>query len=182
MEIKSTPISGLSILEPRVICDNRGLFFEAYNESEFHKAGICYHFVQDNQSTSVKNVLRGVHVQRNFPQAKLARVISGVIWDVSVDMRRESPTFGKWFGVELSAQNKRQILIPENFAHGFYTLSDEAEVLYKVTTHFHSGDEIGFIWNDKDINIQWPIPKGIRPILADKDLNWKTFKETFLNI
>lgn len=180
MNIVKTFIKDLIIIRPQEFCDNRGSFFEAYNEAEFYNAGINCHFVQDNQSRSIKNVLRGMHIQKNYPQAKLIRVVKGTIWDVSVDMRRNSSTFGRWFGIELSAKNKKQILIPENFAHGFYTLSDDVEVLFKVTTSYHPGDEIGFIWNDKDIGIKWPIPQGISPILAEKDTQWRGFKETFL--
>jgi dTDP-4-dehydrorhamnose 3,5-epimerase len=179
MNLLKTYLDGLSIINPNIYDDNRGSFFEAYNKEELQGKGILYNFVQDNQLLSFKNVLRGVHVQKENPQAKIVRVLRGRIWDVAVDMRKHSLTYGKWFGLELSSENKKQLFIPENFAHGFLTLSDEAEVLMKVTTHYHPGDEIGFIWNDPFINIEWPIHVGMDIILADKDKQWKTFKETF---
>jgi len=181
MNILQTYIDGLLIINPNVYVDNRGSFFESYNKSEFQKRGILCNFVQDNQSLSFKGILRGLHIQKNFPQAKIVRVLRGKIWDVAVDLRNESPTYGQWFGIELSSENKKQLLIPENFAHGFLTLSYEAEVLMKVTTHYHPEDEIGFIWNDPYINIEWPIPAEMNIILADKDKQWKTFRETFFN-
>lgn len=175
----TTPIEGLYEILPSIIKDERGYFYEAYNKYQFRNLGIDVEFVQDNHSLSTQGVLRGVHSQRIYQQAKLVRVIRGKIWDVAVDMRPESPTYGKWYGTELSSDNKKQLFIPENFAHGFLTLSEEAEVIFKVTDHYHPGDEIGFKWNDSFINIQWPIENLNKLIFAEKDKQWKDFKETF---
>lgn len=177
--IKSTSFNGLYIIEPDVYKDNRGFFFEAYNQKFMCEAGLNMNFVQDSQSLSKRGVLRGMHLQKDFPQGKLVRCINGRIWDVVVDLRKESKTFGKWYGIELSAENRKQLYIPENFGHGFLTLSDEAEVLFKVTDFYHPGDEIGFTWNDPDIDIKWPISDEIEIILAEKDMNWPGFKELF---
>lgn len=149
-------IEGLCMIEPKVFDDNRGSFTEAYNESEFFEYGLSAHFVQDNEVHSKKGVLRGMHVNVNHPQAKLIRVLRGTIFDVVVDLRRTSVTYGKWFGVELSADNKKQLYIPEGFGHGYLTLSD-ADVLFKVTTHYIPGDEIGFAWNSTQNYFKWPV-------------------------
>ena len=173
-------IEGLYVIEPSVFGDNRGYFMETYNYNDFAAAGIDCKFVQDNQSASKKGVLRGLHFQINHPQDKLVRVIVGSVFDVAVDLRPGSKTFGKWFGVELTAENKKQFFIPKNFAHGFLVLSDYAEFCYKVTDFYHPNDEGGLIWNDKDIAVDWPMPEGMGPddlILSDKDkVNW-TFEE-----
>ena len=153
-------IAGLCIIEPEVFGDARGYFMETYNERDLAEAGISVRFVQDNQSMSVKGVLRGLHFQKNFPQCKLVRVVRGTVFDVAVDLRAGSPTFGKWYGVELSAENKKQFLIPENFAHGFLVLSDVAEFCYKVNDFWHPNDEAGLAWNDPQIAIRWPYLKG----------------------
>ena len=156
-------IAGLCLIEPAVHGDARGYFMETYNERDMEEAGIHVRFVQDNQSMSVKGVLRGLHFQKNFPQCKLVRVVRGNVFDVAVDLRRGSPTFGKWYGVELSAENKKQFLIPEGFAHGFLVLSDVAEFCYKVNDFWHADDEGGIAWNDPAIGIVWPKLLGTYP-------------------
>ena len=169
MNIIDTNLQGLKVLEPRVFEDGRGVFFESFNNRVFANAlEINCQFVQDNHSISKKGVLRGLHYQLNYPQGKLVRVIRGKIFDVAVDIRKDSETFGKWFGIELSAENKKQIWIPEGFAHGFLALTDGAEVLYKTTDHYHPGDEYSIIWNDTDIGIEWP-DIDMSPVLSDKD-------------
>jgi dTDP-4-dehydrorhamnose 3,5-epimerase len=173
-------IEGLAVITPTVFGDERGYFYESYNQNDLKDAGIDVEFVQDNQSASKKGVLRGLHFQINYPQDKLVRVINGSVFDVAVDLRKGSKTYGKWFGVELTAENKKQFFIPKNFAHGFIVLSDYAEFCYKVTDFYHPNDEGGLIWNDKDIAVDWPMPEGMGPedlILSDKDkVNW-TYQE-----
>lgn len=149
-------IEGLCIIEPAVHGDSRGYFMETYNQRDMEEAGLRMHFVQDNQSMSTKGVLRGLHFQKQFPQGKLVRVIKGRVFDVAVDVRNGSKTYGKWFGVELTEENKKQFYIPEGFAHGFLVLSDTAEFCYKVTDFYHPNDEGGIAWNDPDIGIEWP--------------------------
>lgn len=149
-------IEGLCVIEPTVHGDNRGYFMETYNENDMKEAGLDYKFVQDNQSSSIKGVLRGVHRQKDFPQTKLVRVIKGEVFDVAVDLREGSKTYGKYFGLILSEENKKQFLIPKGFAHGFLVLSDIAEFCYKCDDFFHPNDELGIAWNDPDINIKWP--------------------------
>ena len=180
-KIKVTPceIEGLYVIEPKVFPDSRGYFMETYNENDFKEEGLNMRFVQDNQSMSVKGVLRGLHFQKQFPQGKLVRVIRGAVFDVAVDLRASSKTYGKWFGVELTAENKKQFYIPEGFAHGFLVLSDEAEFVYKCTDFYHPGDEGGLLWNDPDIGIQWPIPEGMELIPSEKDQKWGGLKDTF---
>lgn len=175
-----TFIDGLKVIKPAIHINRRVSCLETYNRRLFYKNGINDIFVQDNQSMSKYGVLRGVHVQKDFPQAKIVRVLRGAIWDVAVDMRMESKTYGNWFGIELTSENYNQLYLPENFAHGFLTLSDEAEVLMKVTDFYHPGDEIGFRWDDNEIGIQWPVERVKEIILADKDKNWKSFAETFV--
>ncbi len=175
-------IEGLKIIEPAVYGDERGYFFESYNLNDFRKNGIDTVFVQDNQSASVKGVLRGLHFQKEYPQDKLVRVIQGEVFDVAVDIRKGSPTFGKWYGIILSAENKKQFYIPKNFAHGFIVLSDYAEFAYKCSDFYHPDDEGGIIWNDRDINIDWPLPEGFSAdnlIFSKKDTEWKGLKEIF---
>ncbi len=180
-KIKVTPcdIEGLYVIEPTVFPDERGYFFESYNKNDFRDAGLDMTFVQDNQSMSVKGVLRGLHYQKQYPQGKLVRAIRGTVYDVAVDLREGSKTCGRWYGVELSAENKKQFYIPEGFAHGFLVLTDEAEFAYKCTDFYHPGDEGGVIWNDPDIGIDWPIPEGMQLIISDKDQKWSGFKDTF---
>ena len=173
-------IEGLKVIEPAVFGDARGYFMETYNYNDFKEAGIDCEFVQDNQSSSTKGVLRGLHFQINFPQDKLVRVVNGEVFDVAVDLRKGSKTFGKWYGVVLSAENKKQFFIPKDFAHGFIVLSDEAEFCYKVTDFYHPNDEGGLMWNDPEIGVEWPMPEGMTEkdlILSDKDKVHPSFSE-----
>lgn len=172
-----TAIDGMYIIEPTVYGDNRGYFMETYNYEEFKEAGLDMVFVQDNQSKSKKGVLRGLHFQTKHPQGKLVRVIKGKVFDVGVDLRPGSKTFGKWAGEVLSDENKRQLYIPEGFAHGFVVLSDEAEFVYKCTAFYDPQNEGGIIWNDSDIGIKWPIDPDMEILLSDKDKIQQTFKE-----
>ncbi len=153
-------IEGLCVIEPAVHGDSRGYFMETYSLRDMQENGLDMTFVQDNQSMSVKGVLRGLHFQKQFPQGKLVRVIKGSVFDVAVDLRPNSPTRGKWFGVELTEENKKQFYIPEGFAHGFLVLSDTAEFCYKCTDFYHPGDEGGLAWNDPAIGITWPMLEG----------------------
>jgi dTDP-4-dehydrorhamnose 3,5-epimerase len=177
MKIVATCICDLYILIPYCLNDNRGYFYESYNTQNAIDASLTMKFVQDNQSMSKKGVLRGMHFQKEFPQGKLVRCIRGKIWDVVVDLRKESETFGRWFGIELSAENKKQLYIPENFAHGFLALSEESEVCFKVTDHYQPSDEVGFAWNDPEVGIEWPIPAGMNILLAEKDKGLKSLKD-----
>ena len=172
-------IEGLCVITPAVHGDARGYFMETYNEREMKEAGFDIQFVQDNQSMSVKGVLRGLHFQKQFPQGKLVRAVRGTVFDVAVDLRTHSKTYGKWFGVELSAENKKQFYIPEGFAHGFVVLSDEAEFAYKCTDFYHPGDEGGLAWNDETIGVKWPITPDMQLIISEKDQKWPGFKEIF---
>ena len=191
-QIKVTPctIEGLYIIEPAVHGDSRGYFMETYNLRDMQEAGLDMTFVQDNQSMSTKGVLRGLHFQKQFPQGKLVRVIRGSVFDVAVDLRPESKTYGQWYGMELSAENKKQFYISEGFAHGFLVLSDAAEFCYKCTDFYHPGDEGGLAWNDPAIGIDWPgvigrypgsasaegyaLADGTPLNLSDKDQRWGT--------
>jgi len=178
MNIVTTPIEGLLILEPRVFNDDRGYFYESFNQNTFQKAtGLDIDFVQDNQARSTINVLRGLHFQ-NPPhaQTKLIRALQGTIWDVVVDIRKNSPTFGQWFGVELSAENKRQFLIPKGFAHGYSVLSETAEVFYKCDDFYSKEDEGGVLYNDPALNIDWKIDLK-DAIVSEKDLKQPTLKD-----
>lgn len=185
IKVTKCPIEGLVIIEPLVHADDRGYFMETYNQNDMRNAGLDMIFVQDNQSSSVKGVLRGMHLQKDHPQGKLVRVIKGIVFDVAIDLRKGSKTFGQWYGVELSSENKKQFYIPENFAHGFLVLSEEAEFCYKVTEFFYPGDELGIIWNDPDIGIRWPqvdgefLTDGTKLSFSEKDMKLKSFKETF---
>ena len=172
-------IEGLCVIEPKVFFDERGYFVETYNENDFKAEGFDVRFVQDNQSMSVRGVLRGLHFQKEHPQGKLVRCLRGRVYDVAVDLRASSPTFGKWFGVELTAENKKQFFVPEGFAHGFLVLSDEAEFAYKCTDFYHPGDEGGLYWNDPQIGIEWPIEEGMDLIISEKDQKWGGLTETF---
>jgi dTDP-4-dehydrorhamnose 3,5-epimerase len=174
MKIISTSIPDVIVFEPQVFSDSRGHFLETYQEQKYRDAGIPKPFVQDNQSFSIAKVLRGLHFQLHHPQGKLVRVTRGEVFDVAVDLRRKSATFGQWHGEVLSAENHRQMYIPENFAHGFCVLSDSAEFLYKCTDFYHPGDEVGLIWNDAKIGVQWPIQD---PLLSEKDANLPTLAE-----
>lgn len=172
-EIKVTPceIEGLYVIEPTVFGDERGYFVETYNKEEFAKHGLDMEFVQDNESMSKKGVLRGLHFQKEFPQGKLVRVLSGEVYDVAVDIRKGSETFGKWFGVTLSAENKKQFYVSEGFAHGYYVMSDIAVFSYKCTRFYHPEDEGGIRWDDPELGINWPIEDGVDVILSEKDRN-----------
>ena len=173
-----TGIEDMFVVEPTVFEDNRGYFMETYHEKEFKDAGYDLTFVQDNQSKSTKGVLRGLHLQVNYPQGKLVRVIKGEVFDVGVDLRADSPTYGKWYGEILSEDNKKQLFIPPKFAHGFLVLSDEAEFVYKCTEFYHGEDESGIRWDDPDIGIEWPLDGIDDIILSDKDTQWKGIKES----
>ena len=180
-KITVTPcdIDGLYVIEPTVFKDERGYFVETYNQNDMKEAGLDMVFVQDNQSMSTRGVLRGLHFQKQFPQGKLVRVVRGKVFDVAVDLRSDSKTYGKWFGVELSAENMKQFYIPEGFAHGFLVLSDEAEFCYKCTDFYHPGDEGGLAWNDPEIGVEWPLEEGVDLIISEKDQKWKGLKDTF---
>ena len=160
IKVTNCPIDGLYLIEPAVHGDQRGYFMETYNQRDMAEAGLDMVFVQDNQSMSTKGVLRGLHSQKNYPQGKLVRVIQGTVFDVAVDLRPGSETYGKWYGVELSAENKLQFYISPDFAHGFLVLSETAEFCYKVTDFYHPDDELGIAWNDPAIGIQWPQVQG----------------------
>ena len=169
IKVNKLPIEGLCVIEPTVHGDSRGYFMETYNQNDMREAGLDMVFVQDNQSMSTRGVLRGLHYQKQYPQGKLVRVISGEVFDVAVDLRPGSATYGKWHGEFLSAENKKQFYIPEGFAHGFYVLSDTAEFCYKVTDFYHPGDEGGIRWNDPDIGVAWPLLEGVPVLLSEKD-------------
>ena len=175
IKVYKPEIEGLMVIEPTVHGDERGYFMETYNARDLKEAGLNRVFVQDNQSMSKKGVLRGLHFQKKFPQAKLVRVIKGEVFDVAVDIRKGSKTFGKWYGVELTEQNKKQFYIPEGFAHGFLVRSETAEFCYKVTDFYHPDDEGGIIWNDTDIGIEWGDVSQV--ILSEKDKVHKRLKE-----
>ena len=188
-------IEGLCVITPAVHSDARGYFMETYSERDMREAGIDVCFVQDNQSMSVKGVLRGLHFQKQYPQTKLVRVVRGAVFDVAVDLRAKSETYGKWYGVTLSAENKKQFLIPKGFAHGFLVLSDEAEFCYKCDDFYHPNDEGGLAWNDPEIGVEWPEVKGeykgnasakgytlgedTALNLSEKDQKWLGMKGTF---
>lgn len=169
-------IKGLCVIEPKVIPDNRGFLMEAYNEKEFSDEGFSAKFVQDNEAFSRRGVLRGFHVNRNHPQAKLIRVLDGEIFDVAIDLRINSPTYKKWYGIHLSDENRKQLYIPEGFGHGYLALTD-TRILFKVTTHWLAGDEIGFAWNSEEFNIDWPINN---PIQNESDKNSPDFSKISL--
>lgn len=176
MNIIPTDIPDVFIIEPRVFQDDRGFFFESSNERTFtEKTGVVTHFVQDNHSRSAKNVLRGLHYQIQQPQGKLVRVIVGEVFDVAVDLRKDSPTFGQWVSSFLSAENRRQLWVPEGFAHGFYVVSEAAEVLYKTTDYYAPQHERCVIWNDPDLAIAWPLTAP--PVLSGKDQAGMPFKQ-----
>ena len=193
--VETCEIEGLKIITPTVFGDARGYFMETYNYNDFKAVGISEVFVQDNQSASKKGVLRGLHFQKHFPQDKLVRVIRGEVYDVAVDLREGSRTFGQWYGVLLSEENKKQFYIPEGFAHGFLVLSEIAEFCYKCTDFYHPGDEGGLAWNDPEIGVEWPqlvgedkgnasaegyhLEDGTALNLSDKDQLWVGLKDTF---
>lgn len=166
MQIERTEIPEVRIIVPKVFRDDRGFFLETFQAARYADAGIPGPFVQDNQSKSVRGTLRGLHAQKRFPQGKLVRCIEGEIWDVAVDIRRGSPTYGRWVGATLSAEDFRQIWVPPGFAHGFCVLSETAQVEYKVTDYYRPDDELGILWNDEELAIEWPIRD---PVLSPKD-------------
>ena len=171
-----TEIEGVYIIEPTAYGDNRGYFMETYNEADFKAAGLDYTFVQDNQSSSRKGVLRGLHFQKAHPQAKLVRVLKGEVFDVAVDLRKNSKTYGKWVGVLLSDENRRQFMVPRGFAHGFAVVSETAEFAYKCDEFYHPEDEGGVMWNDPDVGVEWPDVGDI--ILSEKDKHHPTLRES----
>ena len=177
INVETCEIEGLKIITPTVFGDNRGYFMETYNYNDFKEAGITQTFVQDNQSASKKGVLRGLHFQIEYAQDKLVRVIKGRVFDVAVDLREGSATFGKWHGVELTEDNKKQFFIPKGFAHGFLVLSDYAEFCYKCTDFYHPNDEGGLAYNDPAIGVEWPMEEGMELILSDKDKHWGGLEE-----
>ena len=194
IKVTKTGIEGLYVIEPTVHGDERGYFVETYNQKDMKEAGLDMVFVQDNQSMSCKGVLRGLHFQKEHPQGKLVRVIRGRVFDVAVDLRKGSATYGKWFGIELSAENNKQLYVSEGFAHGFLVLSDEAEFCYKVTDFYHPGDEGGLAWNDPEIGIEWPMltgsyngtasaegykVDGVPLKINDRDQNFAGLRDTF---
>ena len=195
IKVMKAPIEGLYVIEPMVHGDQRGYFVETYNQKDMQEAGLDMVFVQDNQSMSTKGVLRGLHFQKQYPQGKLVRVIKGSVFDVAVDLRSDSETYGQWYGIELTEENKKQFYISEGFAHGFLVLSDVAEFCYKVTDFYRPGDEGGLAWNDPEIGIAWPqvtgtyagSPKadgyqlldGTKLNLSEKDQKWLGLKDTF---
>jgi dTDP-4-dehydrorhamnose 3,5-epimerase len=172
-----TPIQGLFIIEPKVFGDHRGYFMETYNFEDFKAAGLDMVFVQDNQSKSKRGVLRGMHFQTKHPQGKLVRVIKGEVFDVAIDLRKDSSTYGKWYGVLLTEENKKQFYVPEGFAHGFLVTSEEAEFVYKCTDFYHPEFEGGILWNDPDIGIEWPIQGIDEILLSEKDKNSPQLKD-----
>lgn len=176
IEVETFEIEGLKVINPTVIGDSRGYFCETYHYEDYKAAGIPDVFVQDNQSASRRGVLRGLHFQIEHPQAKLVRVIKGVVFDVAVDIRKGSPTYGQWHGVVLSEDNKKQFYVPKNFAHGFLVLSDYAEFFYKCTDFYHPGDEGGIMYNDPAIGVEWPIPQGMELIFSERDTKWPSWR------
>ena len=175
-KFEKTEIEGVYVIEPQKFGDHRGYFMEIYNESEFNKAGLNYKFVQDNQSKSKAGVLRGLHFQKIHPQAKLVRVLEGEVFDVAVDLRKNSKTYGKWVGVVLSAENNKQFMIPRGFAHGFLVLSETATFAYKCDDFYHPEDEGGIMWNDETVSVKWPEVKEI--LLSEKDTKHPSLKES----
>lgn len=195
LKLENTAIDGLYIIEPTVFGDSRGYFVETYNQRDMEELGLNLRFVQDSQSMSYKGTLRGLHFQKMHPQAKIVRVIRGAVFDVAVDLRSGSKTFGQWFALELSENNHRQLLISEGFAHGFLTMTDTATVCYKATDFYHPGDEGGIAWNDPELGIDWPgvvgeyhgspsaqgysLLDGTALILSEKDQHWPGLSQNF---
>lgn len=176
-----TGIQNLYIVEAKRFGDARGYFMETYNEKDFHEAGLNMRFVQCNESRSCQGVLRGLHFQKQYPQGKLVRVTKGEVFDVAVDLRKNSSTFGQWRGVYLSEENKRQFYVPEGFAHGFYVTSEVAEFVYQVTNLYHPEDEGALFWNDPEIGVEWPLIEGIDVLLSEKDQKNPLLKDIDFN-
>ena len=175
MKVTEAEIKDILIIEPKVFTDARGFFMETWRKDQFTEAGIAFEFVQDNHSQSTQGILRGLHYQTQHPQGKLVRVMRGEVFDVAVDLRKSSPTFGQWVGEYLSAENKKIMWVPPGFAHGFYVTSPEAEFVYKCTDYYAPEYERSILWNDLDLNIKWPVPQGGAPILSAKDLKGLAF-------
>ena len=176
MNIVETPIPDLLVIEPKVFGDDRGFFLESWNDAVFREAGLDLTFVQDNHSRSARGVLRGIHFQNPHPQGKLVRVVSGRVWDVAVDLRKSSPTFGQWYGLELSAANKKLFWVPPGFGHGFVSLEDDTDFLYKCTAPYTPANEHSLAWDDPAVGIEWPL-EGIEPQLSAKDRAAKTLDQ-----
>jgi dTDP-4-dehydrorhamnose 3,5-epimerase len=177
MNLLPTSLPGVLLIEPKVFGDQRGFFMETYRADQFAQAGIPDHFVQDNHSGSSQGILRGLHYQIRQPQGKLVRVVAGEVFDVAVDIRRSSPTCGQWYGVRLSAENKRQLWVPVGFAHGFYVLSEWAEVVYKASDYYAPEWERCLMWNDPQVSVAWPILPGTQPQLSAKDAQGQRFSD-----
>jgi len=177
MEFEPTAIPEVILIKPKVFQDARGHFFESWNARRFAAAGLDLHFVQDNQNRSARNVLRGLHYQLEKPQGKLVRVVTGAVFDVAVDLRRASPTFGHWVGAELSADNHHMLWVPPGFAHGFLVLSDSAHFLYKCTAFYAPEDEQAIRWDDADLAVRWPLPAGQSPVISGRDAAARAFRE-----
>ncbi|MGL4764488.1 MAG: dTDP-4-dehydrorhamnose 3,5-epimerase [Aeromonas sp.] len=177
MRLIATTIPEVKIIEPQVFGDDRGFFMETFRTSLMDELTGGKHFVQDNHSKSGQGILRGLHYQLKHTQGKLVRVVQGCVFDVAVDMRKASPTFGQWVGVELSAENKRQLWVPEGFAHGFYVMSETAEFVYKCTDYYAPEHDCSLLWNDPEVGIEWPLVNGGQPLLSEKDKNGKPFNQ-----
>jgi dTDP-4-dehydrorhamnose 3,5-epimerase len=176
MEFEQTRLPGVVLIKPRAFADERGFFLETWQQEKFAAAGIPQAFVQDNHSHSVRHTLRGLHYQVGQPQGKLVRVVHGAVFDVAVDVRRSSPNFGQWVGVELSAENRHMLWVPEGFAHGFLALTETADFLYKCSRLWNASFERAILWNDAELGIRWPLPAGAAPRLSPKDLAGSTFR------
>ncbi|MEM1111964.1 MAG: dTDP-4-dehydrorhamnose 3,5-epimerase [Pseudomonadota bacterium] len=177
MRFEPTPLKDVFLLEPAVYGDERGFFIETWNANTFRDAGFDLHFVQDNHSRSAGGILRGLHYQTEHTQGKLVRVTAGEVYDVAVDLRRSSPSFGQWFGTHLSAENHRMLWVPPGFAHGFYVTSESADFLYKCTDFYHPDSEVSLAWNDTRLGIEWPLRDGTPPELSTKDATGQAFED-----
>ena len=177
MEFEPTEIPEVVLIRPKVFGDPRGFFFESWEERKFAAAGLDVKFVQDNHSRSARNILRGLHYQIQQPQGKLVRVVTGTVFDVAVDIRRSSPTFGRWVGVTLSEENHHMLWVPPGFAHGFVVLSESADFLYRCTDFYAPPQERAIQWNDPDLGVKWPLPAGVQPLLSAKDAVAKRFRD-----
>lgn len=178
MKISTTRLEDVLLITPRVFGDDRGFFMETWEEQKFSDAGMPARFVQDNHSRSCKGTLRGLHYQLEQPQGKLVRVVSGSVFDVAVDLRKSSPTFGQWAGFELSEKNKQMVWIPPGFAHGFYVTSEFADFLYKCSDFYAPEDEHSLLWNDPAVGVEWPLIEGVETLLSGKDLNGKLLSDS----
>lgn len=178
MKFEQSPLADVIVVQPKVFGDERGFFLESWNQDAFAEAGFDWQFVQDNHSRSSRGILRGLHFQTEHAQGKLVRVVSGAVFDVVVDLRRSSPSFGRWYGLELSAQRNNMLYLPPGCAHGFYVTSESADFLYKTTDYYHPESEMSLQWNDSHLAIEWPIPEGEDPILSAKDADALTWQET----